>query len=351
MLLFTEGFDWANAIASYTSLGKWLDQSGPPSFDGTVPRFPGGQYLNLSANSRFMRRALGTNLAAGTIGFALSRTASTLKSNILVLFDTTANVQLGILMNADGTLSVFRGTHANVLGTSTWAYSGTGWVYVEFKFAVANSVGATDVIVYVDETPVITLAAAADTQETANAYVTHMCFGGPTPTVTGGGAAETHIDDVYVINHTGAINNAPLGNVRVQTIFPNANGATSGFTGSDGNSVDNYLLVDETNYSAADYVDGAAVGNKDTYGFGDLAVSTGTVYGVSVNINGLRTDTDPRSVAPVVRHSGTDYDGSNIALAAGATWHQQAFETNPGTGVAWTVADVNGAEIGMKVTV
>lgn len=74
-----------------------------------------------------------------------------------------------------------------------------------------------------------------------------------------------------------AVNNAPvssvgldansyrLGNEYIAAIVPNGNGSNSAFTGSDGNSTDNYLLVDEIPANVSEYVYATSSGDTDTY--------------------------------------------------------------------------------------
>ena len=64
-----------------------------------------------------------------------------------------------------------------------------------------------------------------------------------------------------------------------------------------------------------------------------------------------KTDAAARSIAPVIRHSGSNNVGSNIALATNTLWYAQVYETNPGTSSGWTKSDVDAAEFGVKVTV
>jgi hypothetical protein len=358
-LLFTEGFDWSTNLASnYVAFGKWFDSS-----NGSVAAVSGdlrfgtgsGNYWTQNTSSIFnnyIRRAIGSNLASGVIGVAFKTAThlTTYNRNLIVLFDTTSNVQMGLKANADGTLSVYRTSHSNILGTSTFALLPNTWYYIELKWKISDSISANDVIVYIDGTDVLNLAATTDTKNTANAYATHYAFGGDTPTTTTGTNAISFFDDHYLIDLTGSVNNAPLGPVRIQTLSPSANGNTSQFTGSDGNTVNNFQQVDDIPLNTADYNDGTTSGNKDTYGYTDTVAATTTIKGLTINSVVTKTDTDPRGVKPVVRHSGTDYDGTELLLSASTVNNQQVYETNPGTSSGWTKSDVDAAEFGLKVS-
>ena len=69
-----------------------------------------------------------------------------------------------------------------------------------------------------------------------------------------------------------------------------------------------------------------------------------------------KTDAGTRSTADVIRIAGVDYVGANRQPSASSyIYLHQMHETNPATGMPWTISDVNGGgaggEYGIKVTV
>lgn len=158
-------------------------------------------------------------------------------------------------------------------------------------------------------------------------------------------------DDLVIYDDQTTATTAPIGDIRVETPLPNANGSSSQLVGSDGNSTDNYLLVDETPPNGdTDYVESSTVGDKDTYNMGALAVTSGTILAVQARLYARKTDAGARQVTPVYRLSGgTEADGTTQNLASSYTSIiDTPQETKPGGG-AWSIADVNGMEIGVKV--
>jgi hypothetical protein len=323
MLLFMEGFDWSTTTADYITYGKWGDRSACTlANNSTVLRFgaSSGNYLTVGTSvGDFFRRPIGQNLASGIVGFAYRQStsgSSLYRRNIVVFFDTTANVQFALIQNNDLTMSIIRTSWANVLGTTTYTIPVDTWVFIELKWKVSDSISSGDVELRVNGTTVLTLAAASDTKNTANAYATHYAFNGNSPTVTTSTAnTGAFWDDHYLFDLTGSTNNNFVGNVRVQTLFPSGDGNYSQFVGSDGNSTNNSLLVDDTSVNSADYVDGANVGDKDTYAYGNTVTTTSIIYGLALNHIALRTDATARSMQPVIRTGGSDYNGSDIVLA------------------------------------
>lgn len=348
MLLFFEGFD-CQSTAQLTTNGKWSATAGLV-VETVNTRFGVGQALQDASAAGMIERAVGSNLATGCIGSAYRIESGSLAAVLMVLYDGTT-CQLAVIMNSDRTLSIIRNSTGTVLGTSTYTVPVASYFYLELKFNISDSISSGDVILYVDGTAVITLAAATDCKHTTNAYITKYRLGGDSGIISAA-PPRRYIDDHYIVDFTGTINNAPLGSVRVQTLLPSANGNSSGMSGSDGNSVDNYALVDETgsNNGDTDYVEHATAGTKDTYVVQDTASTTSTIFGVQTNIVAKRTDTDNKTIAPVIRIGSTDYDGPTTASINSAfTTYTQLYETKPSNSTAWTKTDVDGAEFGVKV--
>jgi hypothetical protein len=227
-----------------------------------------------------------------------------------------------------------------VLGTGTKQLQASTWYYVELHLVLSDTVGV--VHLKVDNVTDISLT----NQDTINSGATAEKF------TLGEGGAIFHYDDFYVCDGTGAApTNTFLGDVRVEALYPNGNGASSQWVGQDANSTDNYLLVDET---ASDddttYVESSTVGNKDTYAYGNLTPATGTVYAVQILPWAKKTDAGSRSIVTVARLSaGTEADSAAITLPSSYTYVAQDIrETKPGGG-AWSITDVNDAQFGVKV--
>jgi hypothetical protein len=155
-------------------------------------------------------------------------------------------------------------------------------------------------------------------------------------------------DNLYVLDSTGSVNNARLGEIVVECLRPNGNGNSSQWVGSDGNSTDNYQLVDDPTPDTADYVQSGASGDKDTYAYGDLAAASGAVAAVQVISYASKTAGDALSVQQVARSGSSETAATAQPVTATWTPLTAIFQEKPGGG-AWTVADVNAAEFGIQV--
>lgn len=164
------------------------------------------------------------------------------------------------------------------------------------------------------------------------------------------------IDDLVIVDGAGpAPYNGPLGDVAIETVRPNGNGAASDWVGSDANSVDNYLLIDDVS-TTTDYVGTAVVGARDLYELGPLvSAAAGDILAVQVELYAAKSDsgTAPgpldvltRSVAGTVR---SDEAASPAQLATTYQWFQGPILTADPDGDPWTVARVEGLQAGVEV--
>jgi hypothetical protein len=200
------------------------------------------------------------------------------------------------------------------------------------------------VVVKVNEVTDIKLS-SQDTRNGGNASVNRI----RPQTVGWQSGTALYFDDLVVITTSGGTATDFIGDVRVESIFPNGNGNSSQLVGSDGNSTDNYLLVDETAPNDdTDYVESSTVGDKDTYAYSNVTPTTGTVHGVQLLPYAKKTDAGTRSIVSVARHSGTEEDSSAKTLNSTYAYLPDVRETKPGGG-AWSISDVNAAEFGVKV--
>ena len=94
-----------------------------------------------------------------------------------------------------------------------------------------------------------------------------------------------------------------LGDITVETLYPNGDGAANQWLGSDGNSTSNYLLVNETGAPVTTSYTGDSVsGHRDLYTLTDLVATTGTVVGVCHQAYAAASDAVTSRQMKVVNH-------------------------------------------------
>lgn len=341
MLLFYDSFD------HYTSaVQKWSSVAG-----SGVPGMVAGSGRNGTAGFDFSTAgALATKTLPGQYatlicGFAFRRNTTPSSTGVLFRFQEGAStVHVDLRVTPLGQLEVTRS--GTLLGSGTTVIPINVFAYIEIKATIHDTTGAVEV--RVNGVTDINVS-GVDTRNGGTGLLDVISLVRSNPGVT-----DFWIDDLYVIDTTdsgvaGVPNNDFLGDVRVEYLAPNGNGNSSQFVGSDADSTDNFLLVDEAPSDGdTTYVGSPTVGNKDTYAYGNLTPTTGTVFGVQILPMARKTDAGTRSLATVARLGVTETDGPTRPLSTSYQYLSDIREANP-DGDAWDIADVNGAEFGVKV--
>ena len=159
-------------------------------------------------------------------------------------------------------------------------------------------------------------------------------------------------DDLYICDSSGSRNYDFLGDVRIDALLPSGNGNSSAFTGSDGNSTDNYALVDESApNSDTDYVESSNVSDVDTYAFPDLSHSPVSIAAVQICATAKKSDAGARSLACVTRSNSTDTAGATQSLSTSYACMLEVVESDvtAGSPLDWQTANLNAAQFGVKV--
>jgi hypothetical protein len=343
MLLFCDSFDHYAGVAVGTK--GWSQRSQPSAaLDTTTGRFGSTAWW---MNSRRLERSLPGNYDTIFCGFAFLPDGGSGEEGMLCLLDSGTLQVFVRYSHAAGEWKAFRGSGSNQIGATVVSkLANSTWSYIEMRFVIDNAAGEVEVLV--NGTQIVNIT-GVDTQNTANAYVNGFRLGDD-----GDDFTFHAFDDLYILDDVdsgvvGAPNNDFLGDVRVQVRLPDNNGNSSQWVGSDGNSTNNYQLVDETApNNDTDYVEASSVGNKDTYSFQDMTATSGTVYGVQVSPYARKTDAGTKEIVAVSRLATVEEDSSASALTADYIYYPKVFEANP-DGDQWEIADVNSAEFGVKV--
>jgi hypothetical protein len=333
-LLFVDGFDhYASA-----DVGKkgWI-LAGTGSILPTGGRRGGGAMSVATTSSSTFAKTLPASYPTLIAGFAYDIGASPSYGLIFDFVDAAiTHISIGVTSDR----AVYASRSGTTLGTSANAVIPTpgSFAYIELKATIHDTAGAVEV--RVNGVSVLTLT-NVDTRNAGNASVTGFRLRGASTT--------SKIDDLYICDATGSTNNSFLGDVRVDTLYPNADGTFSDFTPSTGTS--RFALVDESSVNTTDYNDGAAVGDRDSYEMANLAaLASQTVYGVQVSAALQKDDAGAKSAAVFVRSGGTNSDGPAAAIGTSQAFVSQVYETDPAASAAWTETTVNAMQAGVLVT-
>lgn len=275
------------------------------------------------------------------IGFRFEITTSMPSAirDILQVIDTGA-IQVSVTLNTDGTLSVYRGgvQFGTLLGTSSLTLLLNSHYFIELKVVIGNTGSAT---VYVNGVSALALS-SVDTMNSASA--TWNTYG-----VAGGGTGATvHASDIYAADAVAGEIDDVIGDARVDSHAPTSDGGVDQWTPSSG--TDAYAMLDE---AAPDddttYIESSTTDQRTVCGFDNLIPTGAAIKGVAVIWNMKKTDAGASTVAPVIRRSATNYDGTAQAPSEDVYgYFGQVYETDPDTSAAWTETNFNAMEAGVK---
>jgi len=335
-LEFIDGFDHYTDGANHQR--KW-DPSSSGSNAATTGRF-GGNAWGYQFQDLVLTSAQLSAVATRVVGWAW-KYSPTATSNAIFIFRDGANTQVDLRFSSSGVFTVTR--NGTSLGTGTTMLSSGTWYYLEIKATIHSSAGS--VVFRVNGSNDINLS-GINTQATANATMDGLRFANPS------GNYGVYLDDVYVLNTSGATNNNFLGECRVFTTLPYADSASAGtntqWTPNSGTT--HSTQVDETSPNDdTDYVLSATAGQIDTYKYPSISPA-GTIICVQEVICDRKDDVGSRVICAEYRAGSTNYAGAtNFSPQSSYVMHRQIWETDPATSAAWSTSGVNNGEFGVKV--
>ena len=239
-----------------------------------------------------------------------------------------------------GVVQAWRGfpwSGALLASSEIGAFDAGAWFYAELKTVIDPMAGTVEV--RVNTVPVNTLV-AANTQASGRALSDGIVLG---CVLFNDGYTAYAMDDLYVCDLAGGVNDDFLGNARVQALLAAGPGSLTDFT-PNGALANWQCVLDET-LSDTVYVSDPTVGDGDLYAVAPL-VNNPTVFGVQVKGAYRQTDATQRFVKNQLKASGTLARGASSATYQTYAFFADIWELNPGTGLAFTGAQVNAAEVG-----
>lgn len=347
-LLFIDGFDhydpqaldpfgdpWlARGKAAYLSpQATRIQGRRPSSYAVRLPAGAGGGYVkNLEAGR--------TSLIVGA-ALRVAPFENTGEEPVLLgVRDASAQVAHLVKLGEDGRLKLYRRQYGydQPISTSVTTAPARGWHYVEMQVVQGTSNGTLNV--RVNGVLAITLSAQNTTQG-----------GGPLLTAFVGAVpgeycrVTTDVDDLYLADTSGTINNTFLGDVRVDALQAQANGALNQWTVEGAASA--WEAVSDGDEATA--IRAATAGLRQTFDVEALPVmTTPAIHGVQVTLLARKTDAGTGRVRGIVASGAQTAVSADIHLQEQLAWHTALFERNPNGNVPWTEGAFNAAEFGLE---
>lgn len=221
--------------------------------------------------------------------------------------------------------------------TEAGANTASTWFHIGIDVKVHSSAGWAKV--YKNGVEILSFSG-----NTGNADIVSCYFGWWTPRPY----AYIYYDDLFIDDTTGESAAAVVPIKRFYYVAPNDDGNYDGtWDGSDGNSVDNYQLVDEIPASETDYVSTNVADELESYAMGTVTLGTGETFDAVIPIAYVKRASTTEQIALGTRYSSTDVVGSdqNPGTSSDYLWERQT--TKPGGG-AWDQTAVDGMEVIVK---
>lgn len=320
----------------------------------TIEAATAGAHVNtfeITSNGTVTSPTVSPNSNQGWFGVRFRTDAD--NANAIIYVREGGTIHCSFQSNAAGEINMRRGPDGaggTTLGTTVGlGFSAGLWFYLEFRWIIDNTVGEMEVRSGGFTVGEVT---GVDTQNGGTAAWDNFQLRGWS------GSRDTHWDDIYLLDNaasgvTGAPNNDFLGDVIVEAIFPDANGATIELTPSAGLNDDNVGIAadkpgpdDDTTFNSSD-----TAGLQDTYEVEPLTeITVDDIRAVQVSAI-ARVESGSRNARLILRDGAVDQYGAAYGLPTVYGGHTNIAEgDNPFAGTAqWTIANVNLLEPGFEV--
>lgn len=341
-LQFIDGFDGIDVLGAFgadleDTAGlkyKNAELSTSPTPDLETGRLGTGLALRWDSDtSKYLDVAITGSPTTLVIGFAY-KTPTQQNSNKLWTLRNSSNGEIASLyISSSNRLEVRLGS-TGIAFSSELLVSGS-WYYIEWKHVCHASSGSTEIRVN-GET--VASATGVDTQSSAPP-IDYVRFSGQD--------ANSVLDDIYILDITGGVNDDFLGPCLVESLLPNADTGDVDFTPSEG--TDHYALVAEVPCDLdTTYLDSSTTGHKDIWAYENISEIDGAVHGVMVWT--CAAAPSGSYTLRTVADDGTTEDADSGFMVSTTTFVGllRLMDQTPSAG-SWSTALVNGSSFGVEV--
>ena len=285
---------------------------------------------------------LGTPVGTVIVGFAFWWNSVGISNRaVLKIYDKNNAVACSLRFNISSQkIEFLLGNQASLVATGTTVFGiASAWRYIELKVDPDPSSGSYEV--RVDGVTELSGSGIATSAASTDCLAVYLG-----PDSSNGGVF--YMDDFYICDDQGGVNDDFLGDVTVEHVLPNADGTYGDFVGST-SGVDDYTLVDENPVSTTDYLRGTDVGDKVSVGLASLS-GTDTVLGVQALASCNKESGGAAVVNVYVRAGGVDSsDGVDVGLSSTNRYASSCSDLSPATGLPFSISEVDAAEVVVEI--
>lgn len=327
---------YADSCAAYASVADvntagWSFVTASPVVETNTSRWGLGELRCAGgAGATNLSRTFGTGLSAWVVGWVARFGTGFATGQPWFLLREGATVHLDLRWDASQHLIVTR--NGTLLGTSTNTFTDSVHYTIQIKATIHDTTGAVEI--RVNNVVEISLT-NVDTRNAGTGLVDIINWRSGTS-----GGNQHWVSEVYICDTTGsAPNNDIWGDYRIEARRTSAAGNYAQWAPSASTNESN---VDDTPGNDGDttYNSSATAGQKDTFQFGAITPTGGTVLGIMHRIVARKDDAGTREIRPIQRQGGTDYSGTTRGVTTAHAHYTEPVEINPATGVAYTVAEM-----------
>jgi hypothetical protein len=249
-----------------------------------------------------------------------------------------ATEQCQVRLDLDQKLALYRGSTR--IAASSVTYPINAWFFIQIRFHPAVSSGNVEVRV----NGATVLSFSGNTANSGSDGWDGWSVGGSTSPST------MYWDNIVVYSASGAVPNTWTPETRIWDTLPTSAGGSTAWTPVGAAS--NWQCVNEQPSNGdSTYVRADSAGLTDTYSCPAAAETGSIIYGVAVHATLRKDDAGTNEVDGVIRVASTNYlHGTPKAVNSSYSRERWLWTQNPATSAAWTPAEANSAQPGIRRT-
>ena len=341
----------------------WIDgfehlavQGASPSTSAMTRRYPGANssssYLTIQAgrkmglclcynypsgNDYYMPMTMGSSTThVVIIGFAIKTIPGYSGTNFLSVQPHQGNtVTLKVNSGTSSEITMTPGS-ASPITTSGAGISPTIWRYVELKVDMSTTTWRA--ILRVDGNVLI------DTNFSGiyTTYLSRLDW-----YLSSGAAGATYLDDVYVCDGLGTVNNDFLGDHYVAALLP-SNDQSVQWSRVGGGSTNSSTLITVGPDDDTSYVYSSSSGTQDWYPVYQLHAFSGIIAGIQINAD-ARSDSGSSAYYKTLKSGSQTIQSTVTNLTSSGSYSQTQWlvASDPSTGAAWTTDGLGAIYVGL----
>jgi len=323
---FLDSFDHYNNL-DY----KW-DESQNATISSTTGRY-GTAGADLSfAGTVYIQKNFTDYPTGLAIGVAVYRTGVPDGGDLITVLDTIGGTyrQVGLFLDYNGNLGV--SSSGSTLFTTTKIIQPNSWYYVELLTDISLTGSAS---VYVNGNT--WGSGTGVTQSTGSGWGNAVRFNG---------VGRPYLDDIYINDTSGSLNNTVWGDVRVEAVYPDNDGFWQQWDLSTGSL--GWDIVSNNPPDLGQYLSTGSLAVKSTFLMSSLSAGTGTIKSVQQLRLAEKTDITVRETRNVLRlPSGAEYVGETNAMTEDPEYYQTIWQIRPDN-VAWNETTLDETQFGFE---